>query len=203
MPKSASSTLVVEIILIAMVLPSEVTASPGCEHPDARKAAMESVVPPTTAHSRGKPKVLLPDRCTFRSASPPSTAAAPGGSTAAGSTSWGSPTSERISRSQPGHRRFSTSYPSFKALCQSLAKTSPRGSSEDCCCSSKGAPPAQSTVAAKSAWCTRRSVGERGASRCQARSFASVLVRARTVWPLGARASMMRIASSPALPLTA
>jgi len=41
--------------LTASVEPSDETASPSAPAPDARKAAIESVVPPTTSHAAGRP----------------------------------------------------------------------------------------------------------------------------------------------------
>ena len=102
---------------MARVLPSEVTAVPkeGVVPAAAKKAALESVVPPATIVPRLSPNLSAMFLSTVPSLSP-------GATTFHGRTVVGSliPASCKHTSNHSGHFRSRTSYPSLRQLCQSL-----------------------------------------------------------------------------------
>eukprot|EP00958_Prasinococcus_capsulatus_P014727 scaffold1554_cov401-Prasinococcus_capsulatus_cf.AAC.3 len=107
-PYFASSTGVILIIFIARVLPREVTASPSSSHSAAMKAAMLSVVPAHTLHVGDNPYRCL-------AASDTLAIGEPGALTVSGSM-----LAKFCCASHGGHRSSTGSYPSLRALFQSV-----------------------------------------------------------------------------------
>jgi len=119
-PRALSSTGRSLSSFTATVDPSDVTACPGWSAPDARNAAMLSVVPATTWQSGWvKPRASRTHAPTAATGRPGSDTAGSHAATACGDT----PSSScRRESSHAGYSKRCTSYPNLRALCQSLVK---------------------------------------------------------------------------------